>query len=240
MTRFAFADTYNDLQRLDAARTQGAITDALLQSIDGFGFQKSIAALISPQDPPRPDKPADLLFSRWSDDWIEQYAKQNYYYADPVFRRPTGPFGAARWRDVFRDTRDPVELAIVHGARECRLRDGLTFTFPLADGASAVISLAGDNIDCGESDFGRIALVSQYAIGKAISLGQEPEAAPNLTPRERDVLLWTCEGKTDWEIGAILGISEHTADKYVRVLKTKLGATSRTQLVARAFRLGIV
>ena len=93
-----------------------------------------------------------------------------------------------------------------------------------------------------DMDTGRIALLAQYAVGKAICLaGESPEdAAPKLTRRERDVLMWTCEGKTDWEIGAILGISEHSADKHLRGLKAKLKATSKPQLVARAFRLGLV
>jgi len=34
-----------------------------------------------------------------------------------------------------------------------------------------------------------------------------------LTPRESDCLIWAGEGKTDWEISQILGISRSTATK---------------------------
>jgi LuxR family quorum sensing-dependent transcriptional regulator len=48
------------------------------------------------------------------------------------------------------------------------------------------------------------------------------------------------EGKSDWEIGMILSISEHTADKMMRAVRLKLAATTRTHAVAKAIRLGII
>lgn len=240
MDYFAFSDTYQDLRRLDAARSRAELLDALLRPLERYGICKSIAGLISPQEPPHPDMQVSPLFAFWADDWFEHYIKQNYYYVDPVCHRQTGPHGAARWRDAFADSHDKIELQIMGGARECGLGDGFTFAFPMSEGGSAMISLAGPAIDCSDRDVGSIALLTHFAIGKAICLGEKPEIAPTLTPRERDVLLWTCEGKTEWEIGAILGVSEHSADQYVRKLKSKLKATSKTQLVARAFRLGLV
>ena len=48
------------------------------------------------------------------------------------------------------------------------------------------------------------------------------------------------EGKSDWEIGVILGVCQATAHTHVENAKRKLGAKSRPQAVARAVRLGIV
>ena len=106
-----------------------------------------------------------------------------------------------------------------------------------------MLSMSGDRLDYAPEDIGRIALIGQYAVGKAFCLAeeaQEREKDAALTLRERDILRWACEGKTDWEIGKILGISRHSADKYMRRLKEKLNATTRTHLVAQAFRLRIL
>jgi len=54
------------------------------------------------------------------------------------------------------------------------------------------------------------------------------------------VLQWAAEGKTDWEIGMILGLSEHTADKFIRLACRKLYAANRTHAVAQAIRLGLI
>jgi DNA-binding CsgD family transcriptional regulator len=60
-----------------------------------------------------------------------------------------------------------------------------------------------------------------------------PPARP-LTPRERECLRWVAAGKTDWEIGQILTISEQTAHGYVQNALAKLGARTRAQAVALA------
>lgn len=54
-----------------------------------------------------------------------------------------------------------------------------------------------------------------------------------LTHRERDALSWVAEGKSDWEISVILGVSETTVRFHVDNARRKLGAVNRAQAVAR-------
>lgn len=56
---------------------------------------------------------------------------------------------------------------------------------------------------------------------------------PHLTERERDALSWVAEGKSDWEISVILGVSETTVRFHVDNARKKLGAVNRAQAVAR-------
>ena len=62
---------------------------------------------------------------------------------------------------------------------------------------------------------------------------------PHLTPREREILRWSMEGKTAWAVGQILNISEHTVNFHVRNAMKKLNAPTKAQawLVARTFGL---
>jgi len=62
---------------------------------------------------------------------------------------------------------------------------------------------------------------------------QEPAPDPGLTTRERDSLNFVAQGKTDWEIAKILGVSETTARFHVDNARRKLGAVNRAQAVAR-------
>src|ERR1700674_27993 len=59
-------------------------------------------------------------------------------------------------------------------------------------------------------------------------------AALALTPRERDVLHWLGAGKTDQDIGAVLGISPLTVHKHLQHIYDKLGVETRTAAVMRA------
>jgi DNA-binding CsgD family transcriptional regulator len=64
--------------------------------------------------------------------------------------------------------------------------------------------------------------------------------APSLTPRELESLRWTMEGKTAWEVGALLGISERTAVLHVNNAMHKLGCVNKHQAVLKALRLGLI
>ncbi len=66
------------------------------------------------------------------------------------------------------------------------------------------------------------------------------EPVEALTPREHDVLALLAEGLSNREIAAVLGFSNHTAKFHVQALLTKLGASTRTEVVVRALRLGIL
>jgi DNA-binding CsgD family transcriptional regulator len=63
---------------------------------------------------------------------------------------------------------------------------------------------------------------------------------PALTPRELEALRWTMEGKTAWELGTILGITERTAVLHVNNAMHKLGCGSKHQAVLKALKLGLI
>ena len=63
---------------------------------------------------------------------------------------------------------------------------------------------------------------------------------PSLTPRELETLRWTMEGKTAWEVGNILGISERTAVLHANNATHKLGSANKHQAVLKALRMGLI
>jgi DNA-binding CsgD family transcriptional regulator len=61
-----------------------------------------------------------------------------------------------------------------------------------------------------------------------------------LTPKEKEVIRWAGEGKTSWEIGQILSISERTVKFHLRHIYIKFNVINRTQAVAMASRLNLI
>jgi len=57
---------------------------------------------------------------------------------------------------------------------------------------------------------------------------------PQLTPRQRDCVVLVAQGKSDWEIGQVLGISESTVHKHIEDAKRRFGVSTRVQLVVRS------
>ena len=59
--------------------------------------------------------------------------------------------------------------------------------------------------------------------------------ARRLTPRQRDCVVLVARGKSDWEIGRLLGISESTVHKHIEEdAKRRFGVSTRIQLVVRS------
>jgi DNA-binding CsgD family transcriptional regulator len=56
-----------------------------------------------------------------------------------------------------------------------------------------------------------------------------------LTAREREVLFWVAQGKSNSEIGAILGIVAATVGKHLERIYPKLGVENRTAAASFAF-----
>lgn len=67
----------------------------------------------------------------------------------------------------------------------------------------------------------------------------QPER-PALTRRELEALRWTMDGKTAWEVGSIMGITERTAVLHLQNAMHKLGCVNKHQAVLKALRLGLI
>jgi LuxR family quorum-sensing system transcriptional regulator CciR len=59
-------------------------------------------------------------------------------------------------------------------------------------------------------------------------------SGPQLTPRQRDCVVLVAQGKSDWEIGQLLGISESTVHKHIEDAKRRFCVSTRIQLVVRS------
>ena len=59
-----------------------------------------------------------------------------------------------------------------------------------------------------------------------------------LSPRQIDCIALVAQGKSDWEIAQILGLSRDTVHEYVEAARRRYGVRRRTQLVLRAVRDG--
>jgi DNA-binding CsgD family transcriptional regulator len=89
---------------------------------------------------------------------------------------------------------------------------------------------------------GDLQLMSVHAQAAAVRLllPAEGPASPRLTPRELDILRWSAEGKSAWNVGEILGVSEHTVNFHMRNIFKKLDCSSKQQALLKAMQLGLI
>lgn len=89
-----------------------------------------------------------------------------------------------------------------------------------------------------------IALLTIYAqeVALRVLLKEQPTeaAVPRLSEREIEILKWTRDGKSAWETGRILAVSEKTVRAHLENIRNKMGVTSKHQAVLRAISLGLL
>ena len=84
--------------------------------------------------------------------------------------------------------------------------------------------------------------MANYAHENIIRLysDQPLQDTPSLTPREVEILTWMSRGKSRWEAGVILGISEDTVRVHLEKARYKLGASNTTHAISLAIKFGLL
>lgn len=126
-----------------------------------------------------------------------------------------------------------------------RLHDGLGIPIHGANGALAGVLLAsvrdGKAATDANSQSRLMALAMQFHLAYAGHERVRNDNTPiSLTPREREVLLWAAEGKSDGVISEILGIKVPTVRFHLQNTFRKLDTHDRTLAVLKAMRHGLI
>ena len=174
--------------------------------------------------------------------WTENYARRGYAAEDPLSertRRETRPiyWTANDW--------DRTATPLQRRWRDDNLAADIAVGYAIPDrsgGDLKVLSLAGEHSDLHPLDLKVLHFAGIEALTRMQELGVKRPAAMKspLSRRECECLKWIAAGKTDWEIGAILALSEKTVNVYVERAKRKLGVQTRTQAIVYALRGGFI
>jgi LuxR family quorum-sensing system transcriptional regulator CciR len=119
---------------------------------------------------------------------------------------------------------------------------GAGFTVPAhvpgeARGSCSFASEAGRPIPVNELPMAQLAGAFAFESARRLWVKRGHRSHPPpavLTDRQRDCVLWIARGKTDWETGQILGVTEETVARHVKQACARYGVSKRTSLVIRA------
>ncbi len=188
------------------------------------------------------------IVTNFPEQWVRRYIECDYDPIDPIIEVATHRLTPFSWTSVVKERRLTRRQArFMDEARECGLKEGITVPIYGLNGDMAVLSaVSGDDrieveryIEANRALLHMAALYAHEAVCR-ISGPAEGEAAHKLHPRELECLLWAAKGKTSWEIGQILKISEGTVNQYFNSAARKLAVNNRLHAVAKAIMLGII
>jgi len=211
-----------------AAQTPQELQVVLAATLQQFGVQYfSMAAL---EDKPNGVRVPVALSRATPIGWGERYAERGYFNVDPVIHTAIQQPGAFTWDDL--DLRKFSTVAQAAFNEGCEALDAdASFVIPMHDarGLSGFLSLFFRDRGPDESMQRALKLVAVFAMERTMELRRtdrtptETEDRPcPITSRQREALAFLAMGKTDWEIGAILGIAERTANQHIEDAKRRI------------------
>lgn len=170
--------------------------------------------------------------------WEDHYIQQGHFEHDAIVELIPNTLDFIIWSEVRRQRAvSPDAATVFDEAGEFGLADGFVLPLHYLNGAvAATVLLAPQPLESHARSRAATHILSAYfamAARKLMAL-QPPASQTALSPRQRECLQWVRAGKSDWEIGEILKISEHTVAEHIEAARKKLGVRTRTQAVIEA------
>jgi DNA-binding CsgD family transcriptional regulator len=167
---------------------------------------------------------------------------------DPLLQLTSASARPVVWNsDLYEES---GQMQILERVRHFGFEAGIEIPLHQPDGAIYSLSLARSAaLPKNPSELmdviGRAQLFAQLAVQAAprlfsiIEVRQSSELV-HLTKKEREVLQWTRQGKTAWEISQILSIAERTVNFHIQNILSKFDVASKQMAVFRALELGLI
>jgi len=180
-------------------------------------------------------------------EWKHRYIEQDYESLDPTLTeasRTTLPF---QWDQVRRSSRQNQQLSRFYDeADEFGVADGLTVPIHGPNSGLATLNFCDPvSSEVCESvwrtRYSDLMVIGNFVHSQMVAASERVKTETIvLTPREKQVLTWTAEGKTAWEIGQILRIAEQTVLFHLKNSMQKFQVHSKTHAVVLALRNGLI
>ena len=216
----------------------------LSEKMNGFGFDRLIYGFTRYKSKNGFGDVQDiLLMTTQTPEYINGFINTGFYTRAPMVRWAKKNTGACSWRWIEENvqifTKD--ELEVLEFNKKMNVTAGYTIAFPENSGRTkggialtAVKGVKQWEVDEIWNEHGRdIMAMNQVAHLAMVSL---PKINENriLTKRQREVLQWVGDGKTNQDIALLMGLTPATVEKHLRLARESLDAETTAQAVLKA------
>lgn len=187
-------------------------------------------------------QPRIVILDTYPEAWMKRFDGQRYAEVDPTIRHAVRSEDFVLWSpELFRDADSMWEDANAHGLNVGWGKPGrMNGTIGMLSLSREADPLSPLEIAAHAADMARMNEMLIVAMSRQVMRTHLPEAQAVLTEREKEVLRWTADGKTSYEIGLILSLSVGTVNFHVNKAVAKLDAVNKTQAVVKAVMLGLL
>lgn len=234
--------TWRFIESIERSKDAAGVESCLLKIGAKYGFSAIFAGIVPTSRVPPKEIKSRILFQRFPSEWAGRYQGRGYVFRDPIVHRLQHDRAPFDWKDAYESCPFKDDVELIRGeAADFGLRTGHVVPVSMLDGSLAAVSFGGSRASVDPEGRAVLGFVASYAVGNFLHFRESRRRIlGQLTPREFDCLLWAAEGKTDWEISVILGISKSTVVKHLLSAREKLGAVTKGHAIAIALRSKLI
>jgi DNA-binding CsgD family transcriptional regulator len=233
------------VEAITRAQTTQEAFDLFCDAMREQGYDRITYSLVN--DHPSLNLPSKHgLATSYPEDWMKYYAKHNYSLVDPVTQHVLSSRAPFFWSDITAKLHgQSVPHRMMDEAADAGLGDGIGISLRGQDSELVGVGIARASPISSQAEpqdyafLGSAAFLSTCLHETFRDLAIKSSRA-EFSVRELDVLSWAAEGKTDEEIGIILGIVTRTVRYYWANITGKLKVTGRTYAIVKALRLHLI
>ena len=164
---------------------------------------------------------------------------------DPSYLAALHQNSPLKWRNMFLQSKTQAQKDFVGKLRQWKIVDGISIPIHGPNGCIAILMFASTKIlgkSAEDSDsLSLIAVAVMQRLKRIIAYRLLPNKSDiYLTLREAECLSWVLDGKTNWEIGVLVGISARTVQFHIANCARKFGVHNRIQAAIKALISGMI
>lgn len=229
------------LARCERGEPIETLAAAFQKALETLGFQFfACCSHVDPANPPR----GSVMYHNYPAVWTKAFSESKLYEIDPVLKFAEQTLVPFFWdAPRFHAQLTPLQREILAAGGTLGLTRGFTIPIhvpwePDVPSASCSLVPATDTINR-RSCFAAQLLVAPFYEAARLAFAPRNTLAAKIrfSRRERECLELAAQGRTDWEAGRILRISESTVRTYIERAMHRLGALTRNQAIAQALAL---
>lgn len=184
-----------------------------------------------------------LFLSNHDPDYIEGFIKSKLFLKAPVTLWAMANTGSCSWGDLWNspDELTDAQRDVIAFNLSKDVVAGYSIRFadpnPRATGLMTLTARRGmsqQDVDELWAEYGTEIEVLNHMVNLRVLALPHNTMRGHLTDRQREVLSWIGDGKSNVDIATILGVSVATVEKHLRLARERLGVDTTAQAVLRA------
>ena len=232
------------IEATNKAESPAVLVDLYADAVASYGYDRFMYSMLT-DDVIHGWHNIPSIAHNYPEHWISYYIENEYMDVDPLREVAFQVRQPIVWEDVskYLDLTDSQETCLQE-AVESGLHNGIGVPFhgPFGEVAGVGLASSEKTVDRSQQVVSQLSLLSNqfHTAHLELALWRVARDTIHLTPREKEVLYWCAQGKSNWVISEILNVSAHCVKFHVRNCITKLDSDSKITAVLKAIRLGLI